>query len=203
MDDEEFGFGEFVRLVLDAVEAAGAPYCIGGGVAAWVWGEPRTTEDLDLVVALAPEQMAALINELGAREMPVTVDALLDAYGADDEDLPVTAEHGPSGFRADFFLLRPGDVLRTAALKRRRLVELGPPFGAAYVTAPDDLILSKLLTYVRNGNTMHVRDIAAVTAVSGAECDWAYVEEWARRLHIDAVWRQIEREMRAQFGRIG
>jgi hypothetical protein len=172
-------------------------------VAAWVWGEPRTTEDLDLVVALAPEQMAALLNELGSREMPVTVDALLDAYAADEEDLPVTAEHGPSGFRVDFFLLRPGDTLRTSALKRRRLVELGPPFGAVYVTAPDDLILSKLLTFVRTGNTTHVRDIAAVTAVSRPEIDWGYVEEWARRLHVEAVWRQIEREMKEQFRKVG
>lgn len=200
MKEEEFGFAAFVRLVLDAVTAAGAPYLVGGGVAAWVWGEPQPTEDLDLVVALAPDQMAALLNELAARALPVTVDDLLDAYDADEEDQPVRAEHGPSGFRVDFFLLRPGDALRTSALQRRRLVDLGPPIGPAYVHAPDDLILSKLLTFVRTGNTAHVRDIAMVAAVSGAEIDWAYVEEWARRLHVEAVWRQIERELKAQLG---
>ena len=42
----------FLKLVIDALEAAGVDYLIGGAIAEWAWGEPRATQDLDLVVKI-------------------------------------------------------------------------------------------------------------------------------------------------------
>ena len=47
MKDEILSYEDFVRQVITAVEAAGVTYMIGGAVAAWAWGEPRATLDLD------------------------------------------------------------------------------------------------------------------------------------------------------------
>ncbi len=46
-------FSEFVHLIHDALEEARIPYLIGGALAAWAWGEPRTTRDVDLVVEIS------------------------------------------------------------------------------------------------------------------------------------------------------
>ena len=43
-------FADSLKLVLDALEAAGVEYMIGGAVAAWAWGEARTTRDFDVVI---------------------------------------------------------------------------------------------------------------------------------------------------------
>jgi hypothetical protein len=40
------GFFDFARLAVDAIEAAGLEYLIGGSVAVWAWGEPRTLPNL-------------------------------------------------------------------------------------------------------------------------------------------------------------
>lgn len=74
----DFSFTAFVRLVLDALDAAGVDYLIGGAVALWAWGEPRTTADLDLVLDLPVESMGALSTELEQRDMLVPVDIMLD-----------------------------------------------------------------------------------------------------------------------------
>ena len=71
-------FGSFVRVVLDALEAAKVKYLIGGAVALAAWGEPRTTRDLDLIVDLSFESMAALSQELEQRDMLVPVDIMID-----------------------------------------------------------------------------------------------------------------------------
>ncbi|MFO7943541.1 MAG: hypothetical protein R6U51_04485 [Anaerolineales bacterium] len=40
MPEHHMEYADFVRLVLDTLEAAEIPYLIGGAVAAWAWGEP-------------------------------------------------------------------------------------------------------------------------------------------------------------------
>jgi hypothetical protein len=45
---------------LDPLERLGFPYCVTGSVAASVYGEPRLTADIDVVLLLKPAEMAAL-----------------------------------------------------------------------------------------------------------------------------------------------
>jgi tRNA nucleotidyltransferase/poly(A) polymerase len=74
----DLSFVGFVRQVLDALQAADVTYLVGGAVALWAWGEPRTTADLDLVIDLPVESMGALSLELETRHMLVPVDIMLD-----------------------------------------------------------------------------------------------------------------------------
>ena len=75
-------------------------------------------------------------------------------------DLPINAIHRTSGYKAEMFLLKPGDALRESGLQRRRLVDLGPALGEVYVHSPEDLILNKLRFYRISQQTKHVRDIS-------------------------------------------
>jgi hypothetical protein len=45
---------------LEPLERLGIPYCITGSVATSVYGEPRLTADIDLVVLLKPDDISAL-----------------------------------------------------------------------------------------------------------------------------------------------
>ncbi len=45
---------------LEPLEALGLPYCITGSVAASVYGEPRLTADIDVVLLLKSGDIAAL-----------------------------------------------------------------------------------------------------------------------------------------------
>jgi hypothetical protein len=87
----DLSFVGFVRQVLDALQAADVTYLVGGAVALWAWGEPRTTADLDLVIDLPVESMGALSLELEKRHMLVPVDIMLDFLLEDRADLPINA----------------------------------------------------------------------------------------------------------------
>ena len=129
ISDASMSFGAFVRSVLDAIEAANVPYLIGGAVALAAWGENRTTRDLDLVVDLPFESMGDLSRELEKRDMLVPIDIMIDLALEDRADLPINAIHMFSAYKAELFLLKPGDAFRETCLQRRQQVDLGPPLG--------------------------------------------------------------------------
>ncbi len=193
--EADFSFTGFVRLVLDALNAAGVDYLIGGAVALWAWGEPRTTADLDLVIDLSVASLAALSSELEQRAMLVPVDSMLDLLIEDRADLPINAIHMTSGYKAEMFLFKPGDALRESGLRRRRLVDLGPGLGEVYVHSPEDLILNKLRFYRISQQTKHVRDIASIVLNQAEALDLAYIERWAQSLNVSDEWQAIQRRV--------
>ncbi len=202
MAQDRIGFLDFARLVIDALEAAGVTYLIGGAVAVWAWGEPRTTQDFDLVIHLPVERIVSLSRELELRRMLVPPDILLDLVLKPEGDLPVNAIHLDSGYKAELFLLRDGDAFRSAALGRRQVVDLGPPLGEVFVHAPEDLILNKVAYYGLSQQTKHLRDIASIlVTLEQDELDWPYFISWVERLGLNDAWREVNDEVERLLGR--
>ena len=72
--------------VADALERCGVRYVVGGSLASSVSGEPRSTLDVDLVVALEPGHVGPLLA------------LLADSFYADAETLRALG-HGGRGAR--------------------------------------------------------------------------------------------------------
>jgi len=193
VNEASLEFLDFIRLVLDALETAQVDYMIGDAVAAWVWGEARTTRDLDVVISLPVEKIGQLSEELEKRDMLVPPDVILDLYLEERADLPISAIHLHSGYKAELFLLKPHDELRRSAFARRRRVDIGPPLGEVYVHAPEDLILYKLQYFDLSGQTKHLRDIASILLAQGDALDFDYIERWVVRKGLQALWQEIRR----------
>lgn len=193
MTQRDIGFLEFARLVLDALEAADVEYLIGGAVGLWAWGEIRTTQDFDLVITLPYDRIAPLSKELGRRNMLVPPDVIVDLLIMSEGDLPINANFG--SYKAELFLLRPGDLFRETALSRRMLVDLGPPLGEVFVHSPEDLILNKVLYYSLSYQTKHVRDIASMMVVSPDLIDADYIADWVTTLGLTDTWQEMQEEI--------
>ncbi|OGO28111.1 MAG: hypothetical protein A2Z16_07960 [Chloroflexi bacterium RBG_16_54_18] len=191
MSQAPLEYADFVRLVTGALEAAGIEYLVGGALAAWAWGEPRATLDVDLVVDIPLESIAALSTELASRDMLVPADIILEAILEERSDIPISATHLYSGFKADLYPLRHGDELRRSALQRRKPVDLGPQLGKIYLHSPEDLILYKLWYYSLSQQTKHLRDITAIVLTLGDELEMDYINEWAARKGLTTLWEEL------------
>lgn len=191
MKDPPLDITGFLKLVLESLEAAGVEYLIGGAIAEWAWGEPRATQDLDLVVNLPVKAAGRLSRELEKRNMLVPVDIILDALVEGRADVPLNAIHMVSGLKADLYLMREGDLLRQSAFKRRVKVDYGPPIGKVYVHSPEDLILYKLMFLGLSGQPKHARDIAAILRAKRNQVDFGYIEEWVTLLGLGPVWKEM------------
>ena len=185
---------EFLRLVIDALESAGIDYLVGGAIAAWAWGEPRATQDLDLVVDIPFEAVTRLSNELETRDMLVPPEIILDALVEDRADIPINAIHSHGGLKADLYPIRAGDELRREAFKRRLEIDFGPPIGNIFIHSPEDLILYKLQFFSMNQQPKHIRDITSILQAKKNQLDLGYIEKWVNQLGLTAIWHELLEE---------
>ena len=198
MKADVISYDEFVRQVIAAVKAAGIRYMIGGAVAAWAWGEPRATLDIDVVVDIPLEVIGQLSKELKQRNMFVPEEIILDNILADRTDLPINAIHMYSGYKADLYPLRAGDELRASALDRRQKVDLGEVLGEVYLHSPEDLIIYKLWYYSISQQTKHIRDITGIVMTLGDELDFNYIENWMGKRGLTSLWHNLLARIRAK-----
>lgn len=181
----------FLKLVLEALKAAHVDYLIGGAIAEWAWGEPRATQDIDIVINLPIESAGKLSKELEKRDMLVPAEIILDTLLEDRADIPINAIHIHSGLKADLYPVRPGDELRLSAFQRRQRIDYGPPIGRVYVHSPEDLVLYKLLYFSISQQPKHSRDIAAILRARKDQIDLVYIKEWATRLGLSSLWKEL------------
>lgn len=191
MTDQPLEITAFLKLILDALKASKVEYLIGGAIAEWAWGEPRATQDLDIVINLPVKAIGRFSKELEKRNMLVPADIILDTMMEDRADIPLNAIHMYSGLKADLYLMRDGDELRQNAFQRRLLVDYGPPIGEVYVHSPEDLILYKLMYLGLSGQPKHARDIAAILKAKKDQLDYGYIDGWVDRLGLISVWQEI------------
>lgn len=178
-------------MVAAAIEAAGGEYFVGGSVASSLQGEPRATNDVDIVLTLPLGRISAFVAALGPR-YEVDVDmlraALLHARSCNIFFLP-------SVMKVDLFAVGP-DAYDATEFARRRAVVVRSTGETLYVKSPDDTVLRKLLWFRAGGGVSEKqwRDVVEVLRISGGLMDAAYLDTWATRLGIESLLAKARRE---------
>lgn len=171
---------------LEPLERLGIPYCITGSVAASVYGEPRLTADIDLVVLLKPDDIAVLRRAFPEQAFYVPPDETL----RDQIERPrgmFNLIHHASQFKADIYV-GGSDPLHAWALTHRRRIDLGG--GGAWVAPPEYVVLRKLEYLREGGSDKHVRDIRFVLAATAVDRD--LLDREIERLGLHAEWRRCQ-----------
>jgi hypothetical protein len=181
----------FIKLVIDTFNAGKVDYLISSAIIGWAWGEPRAMQDLDLIVNIPIKAINKLSKELEKRDMLIPAEIILDNILEDRADIPINAIHMYSGLKADLYPVREGDELRQSAFQRRQQVDYGPPIGKVYIHSPEDLILYKLIYFGISQQSKHSRDIAAILKSKKDELDLGYIEQWAARLGLSSLWKEM------------
>lgn len=177
---EGLGAYEVALRVAEALERLGVAYFLGGSLASSIQGEPRATNDIDLVVELPPGKVRALAGALGD-EFDVDEQALADALRAGRS---WNIFYLPLVMKVDLFPKghAPFDESEFA---RRRPVELAPG-KRLFVKSPEDSILRKLLWFRQGGevSTQQWRDVLEILRVGAATLDREYLARWAGTLGL-------------------
>lgn len=173
---DPFAWAVRIGAILDSL---GIHYVVGGSVASMLYGERRSTNDLDVVVDVDEPSVLALVERLKP------------AFYVEEEDAIEAVRHR-SSFNAidyatmmkiDFFIADHRDAVRTQ-LDRGRRVELHT--GAARFYTAEDILVQKLVWFRMGGEQSELqwRDILGVLRISQPRLDNAYLDRAAAAFEV-------------------
>jgi len=177
---------ELLQRTVETLDRLNLTYLVTGSMATILYGEPRFTNDIDIVVQLS-------LNRIGdfVRAFPS------DEFYLDDERIRQAVEsrgqfnvlHPASGLKIDVIIPEMDEFDRSRFTRARR-VRPANDYEATFASA-EDVIVKKLQFHAEGGSDKHLRDIASVLRISGADLDRDYVTEWADRLGLREIWDLI------------
>ena len=156
------------------------PYCLLGALALGAWGNPRTTQDLDAMVAMNDDDRPRLLAALHAKGF------VEDLHWG--ESNPMIRSHHIRLRRetVPVDLMFPRDDHDQACLSRRRQYELGNL--SLWIISPEDFVLHKL----KAGRAQDFIDVLSVLQRQATSLDRSYITDWAKRLGISEEWQYVQ-----------
>ncbi len=180
---------DLVGLFVRPLEELGIPYMVTGGVAAVIYGDPRFTRDIDIVLWLVPEDAERFSDAFDPEAFYVPPLDTLREEASRRRHGHFNIIHRESALRADVYV-RDSDPLHAWAFDRRRSLELDQ--GSIALAPPEYVIVRKLEYYRDSGSDRHLRDIAMMLRLSTDLIDQREVERWVAKLELGAEWREAE-----------
>ena len=176
-----------IEVFVERLNRVGADYMITGATAAILYGQPRVTNDLDLVLALRDEHIAALTAAFPESDFYLPPESVIRAEQARVMRGHFNILHLSSGYKADIYLAGR-DPLHAWALPLRRQIPWNDRVTLS-VAPPEYVILRKLEYYREGGSSKHPADIRAILSTSPV--DQAALERWAKPLGLADLLAQI------------
>lgn len=179
---------DLFTLFTSRLNAAGIDAIVTGSVAAMLYGEPRLTHDIDMVVLLDDATIDALVRAFPDEEF----------YCAPAEVIRVEARrarrghfniiHYETGFKADMYIAGD-DPLHRWALSKQRTVEFG---GIALKVAPPEYVIVRKLQYFREGeSTKHLQDIRGILRHQAENIDRGDLLARVVALGLEPQWHAV------------
>jgi len=175
-------------LFTRSLENAGIDYMVTGSVAAMLYGEPRLTHDIDIVIEISKKDVGRFMESFPS-----------ESYYCPPEDIIIeeisrstrghfNVIHHESGFKADMFSAADDSLHRWGMGNWRRLAVEETKMWVAPVVY---VILRKLQYYREGKSDKHLRDIRSMLEISAAEIELSDLEKRVASMGLSEEWEKV------------
>jgi len=177
---------DLLKHLTDSFEKLQIRYFITGSIASMFYGEPRFTNDIDVVADIKIEHIRGLIKLFPEDKFFIDENAIRDAIINRHQ---FNIIHPDSGLKIDIVISKGDefDKSRFGRLKRSSPIEETP----ANLASPEDVIIMKMRYYREGESEKHLRDIAGILKILGDDIDNNYIEFWANKFNLLDIWKAV------------
>jgi len=192
----DYELKSFFTYVIKVLEQLDIPYMVVGGFAAILYGEPRLTIDVDIVLDMKWNHIGPFVAAFPIPDYYVSEEDIQDSL---QRCYPFNVIQPTTGAKVDLVPL-PRDPFTRAAFQRRQRLEYDEAGHSATFITPEDIIVAKLIAHRETESDKHLRDARGVLMMQWGELDLEAMRRGARAgrvleqfdLLLEAVRREIE-----------
>lgn len=168
---------EFLKQLVELLEAAEIPYMLAGSLGSSFHGHPRATNDVDLVIAPTESQLRRFLSSLESRYY-VSEEAALAALRRESAFNIIDMN---TQWKADLRVrqARPFSLMEFSRRRKASVLGLG-----LWVVSPEDAILSKLEWARESNSQQQIQDVRGVLHAQRGALDEQYLLKWAEDLGV-------------------
>ncbi len=178
-------------IFIERIDKCKINYFVGGSVSAIVYGEPRLTHDIDLVLHLNKIQVQGLIDKFSIEDFYLPPQNIINSELERGEKGHFNIIHQSTGFKADIYFVG-NDPLQQWALENLRLIEFSNL--KLPVAPPEYIIVKKLLFYKEGKSEKHIEDIKGILRESGDLINEEILKNFLSKYGLKDIYNQINND---------
>lgn len=171
---------DIVRDISHRFQQAGIAYMLTGSMAMNYYAQPRMTRDIDVVIAIAPED----VHRLAASFRP--------SYYVSEESIRESIVHESifnlihedTVIKVDCIIRKKSEYRRMEFERRQRISILD---FTTFIVSKEDLIISKLFWAKDSHSEIQLGDVKNLLATG---YDAPYLQRWTRELGLDNLFEK-------------
>lgn len=165
-------------------------YFVTGAVASIVYGEPRLTNDIDLVIFLPEKDVDKFVKAFPIEEFYSPPKEIILTELKREVHGHFNLIHHETGFKADIYFAGK-EELHLWALKNKQQIDL---FGLTISVAPPEYVIIKKLEFYKEGRAQkHLTDIQGILANSKDIINFTLLNDMINRMGLNDIWNAIEK----------
>ncbi len=178
---------ELIKNMVDAFESLNINYFITGSIASIFYGEPRFTNDIDIVAEVETGHVNELLKLFSVKDYYLSADAI---HGAIKSKQMFNIIHPASGLKVDVMISKNSDFDQSRFSRIRKCLTVKET--KVNFSSPEDVIIMKMKYYKDGGSEKHLRDITGMLKISKEIIDINYIEKWVNNLNLNEIWKGIQ-----------
>jgi len=173
------------KIFTEKLNKLNIPYMITGSVASIVYGEPRLTHDIDIVLILPQNKIEEFLKAFPNEEFYCPPIEILRIEAAKDNRGHCNILHHNTGFKADIYFAGR-DEFQNWALKNTKTLEF---MGENLRLAPIEYVIIKKLEYYKEGKSQkHLVDIKSIIVNSEEDINWELLKQIIDKYGLNNEW---------------
>ncbi len=161
-------------------------YFITGSQATIAFGEPRFTNDIDVVVDLNLNNCDAFCNGFPSDDYYLNRDTVRQEISRQGM---FNIIHPASGLKIDVVIPSQGNI-DEQRFNRSISFQIAEDCLASF-SSPEDIIAQKLLWHQMGGGERHLRDIAGILKIRNEKIDRDYIGRQVLKLGVADLWQEL------------
>ena len=180
---------KLLKSVLSVLNQVGIQYMLTGSIVSSLQGEPRSTHDIDVVIAIDKLKVRELAREFSSPDFYLDEESIRDAIESQGMFNLIDLKEGD---KVDFWLLTNETFDKSRFSRKCKEEFMGLEME---ISSPEDTILAKLRwSKLSGGSEKQFIDAMRVYEVQYRKLDLDYLENWVKELGVESLWKRLRDE---------